>query len=176
ALAALRVQRPQRGPDRIYREAKPGLPRALRRGAAGFARRDEKPSESPPFPDKVVMARAQREPDFVGLAHVDRRVERHERIELLDVRDRHPDAAVRRCRPERRDLVGAVDPGAVVEAEPARLDRVFGAGWDNPPGEVTCPGAVRDVPGRVHLTVVDLVLPRRRLEPLPADRDRVRPG
>src|SRR6266513_1134639 len=103
------------------------------------------------YPDEVVMARAEREPDFVGSSDGDGSVQRHLREELLDVRNRHPDAAVRGRSTERRDFVRAVNAGAVVEAEPARLDRVLGTGWDHTSRKVACPGAVRHVPRWVHL-------------------------
>src|SRR5437016_2428425 len=60
---------------------------------------------------------------YSGLCDVDRRAQRRDAVELDHVRDRHADAAVRGCRAERPELVGAVDAGTVVDAHPAGLDR-----------------------------------------------------
>src|SRR5581483_5348042 len=107
-------------------------------------------------------------------ADVDGRIERDARIEILDVRDRHADAAVRRGGSDRGDLVRAVDAGAVEEAHPAGLDRVVGAGRDDAAGEVAGPGAERHVPRRIYLLVVDRVLARGCLEARAPDGDPVR--
>src|SRR5215207_11198998 len=46
------------------------------------------------------------------------------RVQVLDVGDVHPDAAVRRARADRPVLGGPVDADAVGDPEPARLERV----------------------------------------------------
>src|SRR5205823_3674022 len=95
-------------------------------------------------------------------------------VEQLDhVGDRHPDAAVRAGGAERARLFGAVDARAVRDAHPARLDGVLRPGRDRLPGELPGPGAVRHVPGRVDLLVLDAVATCRRLETLHADGDLV---
>ena len=75
--------------------------------------------------------------------------------------------------PDRPRLVRAVDPGAVEDPHPARLDRVVRPRWDHLPGERAGPGALRHVPGRVDRLVLDVVDPGRGFEPGLADRDRV---
>src|SRR5260221_217886 len=62
-------------------------------------------------------AALRRRPFF--LPHVDRRVQRHARVQILDIGDRHPDAAVRCGTADRPRLDRAVDARAVVEAQPA---------------------------------------------------------
>src|SRR5215210_439526 len=111
------------------------------------------------------------------LRDVDRRADGDLVVELDDVRDPHADAAVRRRRADRVDRIGAVDPGAVEDAHPARLERVLrrAAGHDRP-GQLAGPVAVRHVPGRVHGLVLDVVQARRRLEADLPDRDAVRLG
>src|SRR3712207_1534485 len=65
--------------------------------------------------------------------------------------------------------------GAVVDAEPARLDRVGGARRDDRAGERARPVAVRHAPGRVHGLVLDAVHAGRSVVADLADRDRIRP-
>ena len=48
----------------------------------------------------------------------------HARVQVDHVGDVHADAAVRRARPDRPVLGGAVDADAVGDAQPARLERV----------------------------------------------------
>src|SRR5436190_5355838 len=114
-----------------------------------------------------------RDRPFRHLGDENRGADRHLVVKLLYVWDRHAHATVRRGRPERPELGGAVDAGAAVEAHPARLDRVGRTRWDDLPREAAGPGAVRHVPGRVHLLVLDVVEPGGGLEALHAHRYRV---
>src|SRR5262245_40555787 len=61
-----------------------------------------------------------------ALSDVDGRADVDAVVELDHVGDRHAYAAVRGGRAERGDVVGAVDAGTVVDAHPARLQRVLG--------------------------------------------------
>src|SRR4051794_26408756 len=96
------------------------------------------------YPDEVVMASAETKPDFVGSTDVNGGVQRDLRVERLDVRNGHPDAAVRGRGAERGDFLRAVDPGAVVKPKPARLDRIVGPRGDHTARQVPGPGAVRN--------------------------------
>src|SRR5918996_4165063 len=79
-------------------------------------------------------------------------------VELDHVRDRHPDAAVRGGGAERVGLVRAVDSGAVVDAEPPRLQRVLGhAARHHRARQLAGPVAVRHAPGRIHRLVLDVI-------------------
>src|ERR671919_1362455 len=60
-----------------------------------------------------------------GLADQDRRADRHARIQVDDVGDAHPDAAVRRAGADRVLRRGAVDADAAGDPEPARLQRIL---------------------------------------------------
>ena len=87
---------------------------------------------------------------------VDRRADRHAVVELLDVRDVHPDAAVGGGRADRGVVGRAVDAHAVVDAQPAGLDRVLRrAARDDLAGQLARPVAVGDVPGGVDRLVLD---------------------
>src|SRR5205823_4503866 len=101
------------------------------------------------------------------------RTQRSESVELDHVGDRHPDAAVRRGGAERAQVVGAVDAGAAVDPHPAGLQRVLGAGWDRLAGEGSRPRAVRHVPRRIDLFVLNVVEAGGRLESDSTDGDRV---
>src|SRR5215218_9017753 len=74
------------------------------------------------------------------LTDVDGRADGNPVVELDHVRDQHADAAVRRRGADRARRVGAVDPGAVEDPEPARLERVLGrAAGDHRAGQVPRP-------------------------------------
>src|SRR3954468_7073137 len=108
------------------------------------------------------------------LGDVNRRTNWHLVVEVDHVRDPHPDASVRRGGPDRAARVGAVDAGAVEDAHPARLERVVRcAAGDHLARQRPGPRAVRHAPGRVHGLVLDVVEPRRGLEPDLANGDRV---
>src|SRR5215207_2361732 len=109
-----------------------------------------------------------------GSGNVDGRPHGNLVVDVDHVRDGHADATVRGRGAERPDVGGAVDAGAVVDAEPARLQRVLRrSAWDDLPRHVTRPRRVRHVPGRVHRLVLHVVEAGRRLEPDLADGDRV---
>src|SRR4051812_48741047 len=59
-----------------------------------------------------------------SLADVNGCVKRHSGVQVFDVPDVHADAAVRGGVADRPVLDGSMDPCTVVEAHPARLDRV----------------------------------------------------
>jgi len=65
-----------------------------------------------------------------------------------------------------------VDAGAVVDADPARLERIGRARRYDLTGQAARPGGVRHVPGGVDLLVLRVVEAGGSLETLLADRDR----
>src|SRR5687767_7866461 len=86
-------------------------------------------------------------------------------VELDHVRDGHAHAAVGGGAAKRTGVVGPVDPGAVIDAHPARLERVVGrAAGNHLAGEVAGPVRVRDAPGRVDRLVLNRVLAGRGVE------------
>jgi nitrogen regulatory protein P-II 1 len=100
---------------RHLRLSQPGSGRA-RDAERGGADRVPALRQADPPTTRPGAARAGRE---VVSTHVDRGVQWYQRIERLDVRDRHADAAVRRGRADRADVVGPVNAGAGPEAHPA---------------------------------------------------------
>src|SRR3954453_1196865 len=108
------------------------------------------------------------------LGDVNRRTDRNLVIQVDDVGDPHADAPVRRRGADRADVVGPVDAGPGEDAHPPRLERVVRrAARDDLTGERPGPRAVRHVPRRVDLLVLDRVTPGRGLEPGHADGDAV---
>src|SRR5215216_3867746 len=108
------------------------------------------------------------------LGDVNGRADGNPVVELDHVRDQHADAAVRRRGADRARRVGAVDPGAVEDPEPARLERVLGrAAGDHRAGQVPRPVGVRHAPRGVDRLVLDVVEARWRLQPDLADGDSV---
>src|SRR5512133_2181912 len=68
-----------------------------------------------------------------------------------------------------------MDPSTVEDAHPARFERVRWSWRNHLPRKRAGPGAVRDVPGRVDLLVLDGIYAHGRLEPDLPDRNRVAP-
>src|ERR671935_473361 len=66
-----------------------------------------------------------------------------------------------------------MDADAVHEADPARLERVLGARRNETACQLSCPGAVRDVPGWIDHLLVDVVQAGGCVESDHPDRDRI---
>src|SRR5215203_7104666 len=93
-----------------------------------------------------------------ALGDVDGRPYRHPLVQRDHIWNRHPDAAMGGGGAQRAELVGAMDPGAVEDPEPAGLERILRRpAGDDRARERAGPGAVRHGPGRVHSLVLDVV-------------------
>ena len=137
------------------------------RAAGGRCRWTRSPAASPerrpPRPPTASPGRR--------LGDVDRRADVDLVVELLDVRDVHADAAVRAAEP--------IEPSSAVPWMPAPskmpIQRAL-IGFPRPrrdhlAGEIARPGRVGHVPGGIDRLVLDVVEPRRRLQPDLADGD-----
>src|SRR5215211_1620509 len=108
------------------------------------------------------------------LRDVERRVQRNAVVEVDHVRHSHADTAVRSGAADRGRVGRAVDPRAVPETHPARLERILRiARRDDRPGEVARPGLLRDVPSGIDRLRPDLIETGGCLEPDPPDGDAV---
>ena len=160
-------------PVEVRDQLEVALERQGRVVAGRMERRQEHPEAQPAH--AVSPRRRRRTIDGRRLLDEDLRADGDPRVQVLDVGDVHPDAAVRRARADRPVLGGAVDADAVGDPEPARLERVVRRpAGDDLALEAAGPRGVRDVPGRVDLLVGDRVDARRRVVAGLADGDRVR--
>ncbi len=156
-VAPVGAQRPGRGPagaqlDRVGVERRP--PCGARLQLLGRGCRDR-----PALAHAASFAAPRHAPAAGRRTNRCRRASRPEPGRRARSRPRPPSGCSRaRRRPERADVVGAVDPGAVVDPHPAGLERVLGAfRRRRPAGELTGPVGVGNVPDRVDLLVLDRV-------------------